>query len=788
MEGFAEQYNYDDDAWDKKFIRVSPELLHIYKSEKDEKPEKTYNIVGSRAKKLKRTQFNKENVFKVEIGVIKLVFSVSDDELRKSFIHYFRNATKRVSLIANKAKRISISQSKRESLSVLTRTDLIGENFNLEEYVKSYDYALENKDTQNAQLNYTKLCAKFLSITHQQIETAIKQGTDIKVIDGLSIQEIPQNEKHSVEKRIASLAWVASQQIEYLYVPLLSMFNSRGKSYLVSTDLLHPRKKLTNASNTKLLHLKMQIGATDAIISKFNVCEDKKNRLWVLDASSLFDIIEGDDTCVNFAKELNQFKYFVFDSVTLNSVLNQKHLLTQHLPTIARLVTNYHIKQVVEVELIARACTDIFNSQIDQTKEYYAQIIEFFNNVLLDDMTYWNSTLAQYLNQNYQFLIPPKVTIPRFMLFLALQNMIGIEFVDSKDYNFDTKFNESQILHEHVIPYNMLLESCYYVRRAPKNELTMFADMKYEECCASLNERAAVIQTLFGEQNQLISTVMGLLAVCYCFTGNLKFAKLCYETCKTTNREVSPIIGLASVSTETYDQGAPLIEYCLSSDFHWFTSLFYHTAAIIEYRGGAFQMAREFATKAQEDTIFEKSLVCLIGKIMISSGNINECKSFIESKPDTPYKTLLQAEILYQEKFYEESLKLAKESYKEFCYYADEFIAYENVQILANNFDVLCDFENAFIFYNSLFMRDFSGESENKTPSCRVIARNIIRLFFKSLAIKDASKVGEWRKKALSTEFPNNEKLLDEICANGPVEYLKSAKEDVFPQIYKLIL
>ena len=139
MEGFAEQYSYDDDAWQKKFIRATPEFLYIFKSDKDDKPEKTYNIVGSRAKKLKRTQFNKENVFKLEIGVIKLVFSVSDDEVRKSFIHYFRNSTKRVSLIASKVKRISLSQPKRESLAVLSRTDLMAENFNLEEYVKSYD-------------------------------------------------------------------------------------------------------------------------------------------------------------------------------------------------------------------------------------------------------------------------------------------------------------------------------------------------------------------------------------------------------------------------------------------------------------------------------------------------------------------------------------------------------------------------------------------------------------------------------------------------------------------------
>ena len=796
MEKVVEKFTLNE-KWKRRYIKISQEHLKIFKSELETQPKQIISIIGSRAKKLKHTQYNKENVFKIEVGQNKYVFAAKSEEDRKEIIHFIHVKSQRASLIANQVRK-SLG-SRRDSISLVARADIKPISFHIKKYCKAMDKALNDDTTQEEQLNFAKLCAEFISAVHQHIEYCHDHNEKVDDMKGISIKIVQEEERERIKIQMSSLSYIMKQKIQGIYVPLLSLFDCNGTTYLASTEMkVSTNSVLSESSQTKLHHLSLQIGIHSLEQSGIKCIEDSKGRLWITDASFL--ILQDEPYFVNkFINDMNSFSLFAFETYTINDELERYLIPQKCLPDIAKQLTNDEMKSAIEIEMISISFASLLRSNLDNSGDIQQQIIDMFNKTLSNDSNYWNTQLAQEMDRLFHYMIPPCILVPKIPLFFALQKHSGVEMIDSQDYNFDKPLTKDQIVHIHILPENYILSLCENVcltkNILPKENLLPFKllnDGIVEESISMLNERASLVQTLYGEQNPTIASLMSLLTSCYITNMSHQFAEMCSFTCKNTNREYCAFYALSALINHDFDYCEKIMSFHLGKK-NWMNALLLRNKATLSFQNGDFTQCSIETSRAlsyvSEGNSFTDSILYLKCKALFSLNKRDEIQEFISKISDKNRKDLLLSIFSYYFKNdYEKALEYGLQSYEFYSSYPQETITYDNIQVIANICDVLCDYKNAYSFYDALFTRICLGSSSFKEDSARSIIQNIIRLYFKEKAYKDASFVTSIKEKAKSIKDDSKIKMFNDILSAGPIEYINSLSETDYPILYSCIL
>ena len=795
MEKVVEKFTLNE-KWKRRYIKLTQEHLKIYKSELETEPKQIISIIGSRAKKLKHTQYNKENVFKIEVGQNKYVFAARSEEDRKAIIHFIHVKSQRASLIANQVRK-SLG-SRRDSISLVARADIKPISFHIKKYCKAMDKALADDTTQEEQLNFAKICAEFISAVHQHIEYCHDHNEKVDDMKGISIKVIQEDEREKIKIQMASLSFIMRQKIQGIYVPLLSLFSYHGITYLASTEMkVSTNSALSESSKTKLHHLSLQLGVHSLEQTGMKCIEDSSGRLWITDAS--FFILQDEPYFVNnLIRDLNSYYLFAFETYTINDELERYLIPQKCLPEIAKQLVNEEMKSAFEIEMISISFASLLRASLDISGDIPQQIIDMFNKALSNDSSFWNAQLAQEMDKLFHYMIPPNILVPKIPLFFALQKHSGVEMVDSSDYDFDKPLTKDHIFHIHILPENYILNLCENVciTKDPIQKqclpFKLLNDGIVEESIALLNERASLVQTLLGEQNPTIALLMSLLTSCYITNMSLQFAEMCSFTCKNTNREYCAFYALSALVNHDFDYCEKIMSFHLGKK-NWMNALLLRNKATLSFQNGDFMQCSIETSKAlsyvSEGNSFTDSILYLKCKALFSLNKKDEIEEIITKISDKNRKNLLSSLFSYTFKHeYEKALEYGLASYEFYSAYPQETITFENVQVLANISDVLCDYKNAYSFYDALFTRVCLGSSSFKEESARSIIQNIIRIFFKEKAYKDASYVKSIKEGARTVKNDDKNKIYNDILSAGPIEYINSLPETKYPILYSCIL
>ena len=236
MEGFLMKKGWFNN-WKMRFVTCSDQVLVIYKAKEDEKSGHAYNVINCDVKRIDPKRWNRDFVFRLKFGKKRIYLAAEDENSLTQWTNSIRDRVKRASLLGATAPRCINSNSKRPSMSSLSRSDygLVFE-FRIAKYEESLFNISKKKNDPEALYKFAEVCGNFLGLVHAKSKELF-DSDKIDNVDGLNIETVSFEKRNAYLKRMKINNFLQTKDMENVFFPLQCMIDYGGKSLFFESKI-----------------------------------------------------------------------------------------------------------------------------------------------------------------------------------------------------------------------------------------------------------------------------------------------------------------------------------------------------------------------------------------------------------------------------------------------------------------------------------------------------------------------------------------------------------------------
>ncbi|EAY16518.1 PH domain containing protein [Trichomonas vaginalis G3] len=788
MEGYLMKKGWFN-QWKMRYVTCSDQKLSIYKN-KGDREGSIFNVLNCSIKMIEQKRWNRKFVFRVKIADKRIYLAAEDEITLKKWTNCIQGRAQRASLLGASCIRESLepkgnAQSdlhKRRSSTIasLSRNDFQNiTNFRSEKFAQSYvDASLKREDPQS-QFQFAESCGEFLAFAHSASQ-GIFNTNRIRDIEGYNVKLITDpNERKEKLNQMRALQALVDQNIPGVYVPLQCIIDYYGQTLYFESKVDNPTTALSPNNAELLSSLKLKHSSTKAV-------QDSKGRLWILSGEGYYNRASKKEV-ETFVKLLDRMKVFVFDSQSLHEEMSIRRIPVSELPTMSKMTQIPAIRILLETEMIARVCKQIFleiTSSLSPGERNEAAL-NFFNAVLgkgeeSDKM--WSERITPGVRAKFGVKLDRSIPFMHMpQLFFSLQFHTGVDFKDTDSYNFNQKspLSVDDLNSLNAVPHHRLVQLCYIMRGLNKNPVSLCQEGFYDEAMLDFNNKISVYQSIFGDENIFVASGLSLLSAAYLGTGDVEKAEICANGALNAGRNIhcalvpayitliSTALGIEQIN-QYMARAKQLVTFQLG-DKHWFI------ADILIAAAQAFQNLdknKEAMTLIEEAMELCKSLLgvshpktsktfLIMGKLQTTLRQYGQAESLVQqalysikaeygdSSVEYGECVYMYADVLNDEGKIDEALPYAKKAYeiRSQAYEEESAQVIESIQQLAVIYDQLNEADEAYVYYRKLLEFLKRLEDEPIFEETVRVFRNVICLFFRTIGGKQRQLVNQIRRR-----------------------------------------
>lgn len=763
-----------DNKWKKELVKVTEKKLQIIESNSMANSRK-YNIFGCRVKKIRKTKFDMDFVFKVVIENEILFFAAESNDERKKWIEFIQKYSRRDLYVSKKVRNASNSSDiRRKSICALSRDDIRSLMFDSQFLVNAYDKALSFPYSEHAQLGLAKIYAEFLSTVHHYIESRLSIDENIDKIESMNITKVDEKNRLNHLQRFESLPFMMGKRIEGIYIPMGCIVDCpNGDSYLVCFDPNVENTRISDDTIQLFNNLAMLEGCKVADVMEMQGSEDKDGRFWLFNAESFTNKL-NDKYMEGFSRALDEIEIFTPEIISFIMEIEKHNIRFDKLPMLHKMVKRVESKQIIELLLICNECLLLFLRNLKNSDNYMKTALKLFTSILTDPV-FFEQNIRSQIQQKYKIKTSSCEDISLYNLFVSLQYYLGVEF-DDKIY---TNYNEINLLKVYVVPRSSLFSICNSISPKFENLIILISEFRFKEAKESINHYLLLTQTIIGELNMHISFLMSMLSILYAMSGEDDLAKECSDSALRAGRENHLFGCMAKIHLVSPKYSFEEEEKMLRLQFnenHWIFSILYSFIVIICCKRGHHTLAESYCSRISKNDhklckITTSYCLSFTGKL--KSDNIVIC----------PLHSFFLAKVSQAG---QEKIRNAMIAYNYYQKFPEELITIEISQFLAIQFDLINDYENAFLLYQVVLDYELTRFSDPTKEPLSIILKNIIRMFFRKMYNIDSDNVKLIKEESTKCSMTSLPEILEELISSKLYDYLSSHIK-VYPLLYGYI-
>ncbi|KAK8878069.1 hypothetical protein M9Y10_004832 [Tritrichomonas musculus] len=804
MEGFLMKKGWFNN-WKMRYVTCSENVLAIFKTKDDNQTKNTFNVIDCNVKRIDPKRWNRKFVFRLKVADKRMYLAAEDENSLNKWFNAIKGRVQRASLLGANALRCATNDRRRSTMASLSRTDIQNlVEFQLTEYLKSYNKAIESSTDPEAQFKFAETCGEFLSICHSHAKNCFSLN-EIKAVPGIEANFILPNERKHILKRMKELSRLFSLHVKDVYFPLQCLIDYAGKTIFLETKV-EGTDQLSPENSQKLIDIGLDLEKTKAV-------QDSEGRLWILSAK-FKTLNEKKIDIAKFVHELDYMQIFVFDSQSLSDAMRSHQVAISKLPQLAEMTTIPAIRVLFQVEMIARTCKHIILDRLTEIDklQWTQEIVKYFNLILgnnNESEEFWKETLTPMIKEKYDVEIDkhiPMLHMPQ--LFISLQFHTGFDFKDISDYDFT---QEQPILLEHLtsmnaVPHHFFVEICTSLRNIPEDPYKSLMNGFYNDAVLSLNNKVSLFQSIYGDENIFVASGLSQLSLAYLGLGDIGKAELCargsigagrHYHCALIPAYITLITTCKPEEVDKYtDESLKIVNFQLGEN-HWFVADILIASSSAHQNANDLNTATKLAQSAAEivhpllGSAHPKTARCslLQGRIQRVLGNFANAQPLIQQAlfsmtsafgPNSVQVAECEfelADVLFDSGKSEEAEAEALKAYKirQKMFEPDNSLVINCIQQLALIYDTLNEVDKAFEYYRILINFLKNLEDETIFEEMVKVMKNILCLFFRSFGITQRQTVNRIRRKEVSSDEMKS--LFQKLIDNDPIDYSKDLFE-----------
>ena len=801
--------------WKMKYVTCLDQKLCIYKS-KGDKEGTVFNMINCSIKLIEQSRWNRKYCFRVKTSNNKLYFAAEDENMLAKWTNTIQGRVQRASLLGagvirprNENDKQPEEQRKRtrksSTIASLSRGDILGlMGFNQAKYIESFAAAVGQPEDPTAQFEFAERCGEFLAISHAQSGPLFNMNK-IKEIQGFNVQFLNKEERKEKMRIIHTLASIVDMHIPGVFVPLQCIIDFCGKTLFFESKIDSTTETLTQKNVEILGNIPFSPQTVKAV-------QDEKGRLWITEAKEAKGK-PSEQQLNDFIEKLDNMEYFVFDSQSLNEVMDSNKIPISTLSTLADITKIPSIRVLLQTEMIGRACKKLFNETME-TKiagQRNEEVVNFFNLVLGNDddsKKFWTEKLIPTIKEKYGADIDRNIPLLHMpQLFFTLQYHTGADFSDINTYDFTQPkpLKVEQLNSFNAVPHHSLVQMCFSMRKLKSNPIELINNGFYEEAMLLINNQVSVYQSIYGDENIFVALGLSLLSSAYCGIGDQDKAVLCANGALNAGRVYHCALVPAYMSLiqtalpneiDDYLKKARTIISFQLGDNHWLIADVLFTAAKAYQACEKKELASASIVEASElvETLLgsshPKTARCILtqGKISRCARQYAVAESLIQQaiysmKAAYGDKSVQYAECLYEfadvlidEGRNDEAITYATQAIaiRNPVYDADSVPVIESVQQLAVIYDQLNNDDKAYEYYRKLLTFLKKIEDEPIFQEMVRIIRNVLCLFFRTIGSTHRQLINQIRRRQLPNAHDLIVNVFKQIIDTDPIIFAKN--------------
>lgn len=726
MEGWLEKKGWFS-SWKMRYLKCDEDTINVYKLEDDSSTKQTFSTHGCRVKEVGSETYARPYVFSLKFDDGKLIFAAEDAEDYDRWIGYFRQFIKRPSLAVMKTPRFS------DVSDIIQAESHAPLAFDSKKLVTAVDNAIRVGHGAQAQFALADLCTEFLSTVHKHVESRITDDQPVDGLFGIDIVKIEDSERPQYKKLIKGSLAIMRSKIDGIYCPLQCIIDAfDGSSYFAATTIEDQKRGTFNdSSRAKMRLFKLAFGVDDYKALKFT--QDRYGNLWVLDSS-----LVSEDSKMTAAEIVTALKKsYVFDSATLVEAMKTLKVPVSRLPEIMTACDLPEMQQLCLCEMIARCCKAPFREHLRKG----LSPVQFFNTVIGENdetMTFWSQVIDKELKE--KFGLDPIRDVIKPMLFNSLQFHLGIDMIDSLDFDFDSAapFAVSDMICKHTVLRHNLFTMCDSMKEKKYQSSELLREQQYSKAIKVLNHRITLYQTLHGEQNPYIRRDMAFLALAQMQSQDMETAQMCLESLSCRENSIAhclamPVCLTSENAEELVNDGREIIS-CLLGDNSYVECHFLCLMSTAIAKAGDSELALRVAEDAIavyscEDSLLNKARITYaMGDYVQAFNALKEIK-----QPTLSGYYYLFADVLMSNRQFSAAIAYAIKAYNmRLRLFKKEQVLYESVQQIAEIYEALEEHSSALLFYQKL-LEYLVSFSSNVIMETITVTQNILRVYFNQM-------------------------------------------------------
>lgn len=710
------------DRWKPRYIKCDDRFIKIYHMKDLQNAKSVMTLNGCSVKEIPQQQFNKSCVFSIKADDKKLILAANSESEYSKWISYLKRYAKRPSVLTtNITRNSSISAANRKSILATVHCD-------------RPSLVLDSNHVANAYENeyaFSELCLQFIQLLQDHFDNSPDTP-----IPGVELQAISDTERSAINANMKSSIEIMHNKVDNIFIPLQCIVDDKtGKSYSAKLEFYLPKHRpLSKLSKSKIQLLELFLGISPSEMEKINFFEDNRGRLWVMDSSELTNILKSeisDNQISEFAKQLDNGSAYVYDSASLIMFMKTHRIPVSKLPMLYSQSKTSEAQENCMIEMIVRSCKPIYREYLSKEGPVGFLNVVFGSSKQSKNML--NNKIVDSIKKKFRIKINiSQVSKPK--LLNAFQFHYNIQLNMAKTYNFnsDKPFTSKDIKSYNSVIHHNFIELSNEIFHKHQDPADLMTRQFYKKAIKVLNQRIALLQSLYNESSEYITNDILLLMMAHLEHEDSAMAEVCYTSISTKSNGIAlPLSSLFLISKSDCDI-QPIVENTLNEirKINGHNSLleieFLKKVAKYnpKYLDSAIESARQHFGNDHPSVIYT----------MIPAMSYEDMKKnlpvitnyFGKDSGQLSYFHYMLAEKLIETNQFRDALYHAIESYKLRRITKKEAIVFESIQQIAFIYDELNEGKNALKYYSALYL--YLRQNDDFMTSQLIILQNILRM------------------------------------------------------------